>query len=98
MIIDKCKVTKEESQQIIAIMLRAASIMNFESRASSRIEVTMDLTVCHALACPLDLGGLLKADPADLVHDISGILAHLNRETGVLEDCFTPRYARANHV
>ena len=98
MIIDKCKVTKEESKQIIDIMLRAASVMNFESRGCSRMEVVMDLTVCHCLAEPLDLRGLLQANYGDLVHDVSGILAHLNRETGQLEHCFTPRYAAANHV
>ncbi len=98
MIIDKCKVTKEESQQIIDIMLRAASLMNFERRGASRMEVVMDLTVCHCLGCPLDLGGLLKANCGDLVHDVSGIMTHINRESGLLEDCFTPRYARENHV
>ncbi len=64
---DKMKCTKTETRQILDIMLRAASLMNFEVRGSSRLEVSMDLTACHCVGCPLDLEGLLTASPSDLL-------------------------------
>ena len=94
MLFDKMRCTKSETQQIIDIMLRAASVMNFESRGSSRLEVSMDLTACHCVGCQLDLEGLLTATPSDLIHDVAGIMANINRETGELENCFVPRYAK----
>jgi hypothetical protein len=94
MLFDKMRCTKDETQQIIDIMLRAASIMNFETRGSSRLEVSMDLTACHCVGCPLDLEGLLIAKPSDLIHDVAGIMANINRETGELENSFAPRYAQ----
>jgi len=95
-IIDKCKVSHEDNAKVIKIMLRAASLMNFEILDASRLDIVMDLTVCHCLACPLNLDGLLKANGGDLIHDVSGIVRHLNRDTGKLEDCFVPRFAREN--
>ena len=84
--------TSRETKQIIDIMLRAASLMNFESRGSSRLEVTMDLTACHLNGRRLDLEGLLTATPSDLIHDVAGIIRHIDRETGKLTGCFLPRY------
>jgi len=40
------------------------------------------------------LKGLLQAENFDFLHDVIGIVNHLNRETGELEDYFVPRYAR----
>jgi hypothetical protein len=95
---DRMKCSKEDARKIIDIMLRAAAVMNFEVRGSSRLEVSMDLTACHCVGCPLDLEGLLTAKPSDLIHDVAGITAYINRETGELGDCFVPRYAKSNHV
>ena len=59
----------------------------------------MDLNACHSNGCALDFAGLLKADMLDFSHDIYGIRKAINRNTGQLtEDCFTPRYALANHA
>ena len=44
----------------------------------------LDIEVCHANGCELDLYALLRADEAEFVHDISGIRRHLNRTTGQL--------------
>lgn len=95
---DKMRCTKGDSKLIIDIMLRAASCMSFESRGSSRLEVSMDITACHCVGCPLDLEGLLTAKPSDLIHDVAGIIANINRETGELENSFVPRYAKSNHA
>lgn len=85
--------TPEDSRKIIAIMLRAASLMNFERVGSSRLEVAMDVTACHVNGCALDLDGLLAAKPSDFVHDVAGIMRHMDRKTGNLTGGFLPRYA-----
>ena len=90
--------TKGETDKLLKIMLRAASLMSFESRGSSRMEVSMDLTACHLNGCSLDLDGLLAAENADFIHDVAGIMRHINRQTGELEDCFLPRYAAVQHA
>ncbi len=85
-------------KKITQIMLRAASMLNLESRGSSRLELSMDLTACHANGCPLDLDGLLTADKSDFLHDVLGIMARIDRSTGQLTECFLPRYAATQHV
>lgn len=56
--------------------------------------ILMDLTAVHANGNPLDLHGLLNAEPSDFGHDILGIRKHINRENGRLENCFVPRYSK----
>lgn len=86
--------SKDDSSKILRIMLRAASLLNFESRGADRMSVSMDLTACHVNGNPLDLDGLLVANESDFIHDVTGIMRHINRKTGKLTDCFEPRYAR----
>lgn len=73
---------------------RAVALYQRHSLKYALQDVVMDLTATHANGCPLDLSGLLAAAPADFSHDIAGIRLHLDRETGQLMDCFTPRYAK----
>lgn len=91
-------VTKEDAHKIIDVMLRAASCMSFEQYGLDRLTVSMDIQACHANGCELDLDGLLAADKLDFIHDVSGIITNIDRKTGALENCFMPRYAKANHV
>ena len=44
--------------------------------------------------CPLMLSELLAADDTNFAHDVFGIRAKLNRETGALRDGFVPRFAK----
>ena len=60
----------------------------------NRMTTLMDLVVCHTHGCPLDWDALLNADRFTLMHDITGIAQHLNRDNGVLQNCFLPRCAR----
>lgn len=53
----------------------------------------MDLTACHANGCRINLIKLLKAPDFDFAHDICGIRKNINRQTGVIENCFLPRCA-----
>jgi hypothetical protein len=58
-----------------------------------RATVMMDIEAAHCNGCPLRLAEMLVAEDADFLHDVAGIRAHLNRQTGELEDCFSPRFA-----
>jgi len=59
---------------------------------TDRLSMYMDLSACNA-QCPLKLDKLLVADEFNFWHDVSGIRQHINRQTGLLEDCFLPRFA-----
>lgn len=87
----KLTASKEDTELIMAIVLKAEhmGILN-----SDRMTSLMDITACHANGTQLRLKDLLNASKGDFVHDISGISAYLNRETGQLKNCFLPRYAR----
>ncbi len=52
----------------------------------------MDITAAHILR-PLRLEDLLKAKRDDFLCDICGISRHINRKTGKLKNCFSPRYS-----
>lgn len=62
-------------------------------RADRRINLMMDLTACHANGNPLRLNDLLAADDFNVAHDVGGISRHINRDTGKLENCFSPRFS-----
>lgn len=53
----------------------------------------MDLNAVHSNGTPLRLSSLLTAPEFDFAHDIYGIVANLDRETGKLGDLFSPRYS-----
>lgn len=80
------KTTKDEGDMIDLIVQRA--------NVKNSFELLMDITACHVNACPLNLGELYAAKDSDFYHDLIGIVSHINRTTGKLEDCFVPRYAR----
>lgn len=54
------------------------------------LSLNMDLAVCVNQDY-INLGTLEKFPETDFIHDIFGILNHLNRETGELEGGFSPR-------
>jgi|TARA_Y100000310_G_scaffold345185_1_gene462450 hypothetical protein len=56
------------------------------------ITAELSLLACHN-TCPLRLDELLVATSGNLLHDVGGIIRHLNKETGELQDCFLPRYS-----
>lgn len=53
----------------------------------------MDLLAAHN-SNPLRLQDMVSGPDFDFVHDVFGIRRHLNRETGELGDCFSPRFSR----
>ena len=84
-------ISKEDTFIINRIARRA-----LEMSGGDLLSMQMSLEQCHHF-CPLDLAGLLNANMSDFAHDIHGILHHLNKSTGELENRFTPRYALRNH-
>ncbi len=62
------------------------------SHFGQRIDRMMDLELAH-IDCPIDLAGLLAAEDGDFVHDVCGIHRHMDRSTGVVGGCFSPRLA-----
>lgn len=77
------------------IIRRAAKIGG--GLESIPMRLTLDLETTHR-NCPLALDLLLAAAPSDFLHDICGIGAKLDRETGQLQDGFMPRYAACFHT
>lgn len=57
------------------------------------MDIHMDVAATHCNGCPLRLDALRDADPFNFAHDILGIRRNLNRETGKLENSFSPRFA-----
>jgi len=57
------------------------------------MSLQMDIVATHISGCKLKLKELFEAAAGDFLHDVCGIMRHLNRKTGELQDCFLPRYA-----
>lgn len=73
---------------IACLAVRAGKKFNLDYHT-----VMMDLTAVHANGNPLRLKDMEAADITELAHDIYGIARHLDRDTGKLKDCFSPRFS-----
>ena len=82
--------TREDLDLISAIANRAIDC----GVTRTKMDLVMDIEAANA-ACPLDLVALSRADAGNMLHDVCGIVQHLDRNTGKLTDCFQPRYAKA---
>jgi hypothetical protein len=82
----------------LAVQIADRALRELTGYPDNKHTLYMDLNACHSNGCPLYFKGLLEAPMQDFSHDIHGIRDHINRDTGKLEDFFTPRYALANHV
>jgi len=70
------------------------AIMNrVGSKVRDHFSLSMDLAAANA-DCGMDVVKLIAFDDFNFWHDITGIMANINRETGKLENCFVPRCAR----
>jgi hypothetical protein len=91
------KVTNSDFDLIQKIAARADALQRQHRSPRDQREKTqfaMDVTAVHANGNPLRLADLLEADNFNFAHDVFGIERHLNRETGKLEDFFSPRFSR----
>lgn len=86
------KTTKAEAELIGKITNRAYEIAKkYGVLDYSGRDINMDITATHCNGCKLDLNKLLGFPDFDFSHDVFGIRRHINRETGQLENCFSPR-------
>jgi hypothetical protein len=83
------KINKKDLVTIRRIVKRANKDIDDYDNCS----LEMDICATH-LSCPLKLEELLEADLFNFGHDILGIVNNINRQTGKLENCFFPRFAR----
>lgn len=84
--------TKDEMNTIHKIAERAKVTNGLPKR--TLMDWTMDVEAVHCNGCPLRLDELLETDDYNFGHDLSGIAAHLDRETGELTNHFLPRYSK----
>lgn len=87
--------TSPEARALVGrIVERAIALLkSYDMEAPSPIDLTMDLVATHANGCPMDWQKLLDAPDGDFGHDVAGIMRHIDRQTGELQDCFVPRCA-----
>ncbi len=87
------KTTKEELELCGKIAERASSMANKYAQEYKQSTAFMDIELTHSNN-PIDLERLLNADDVNFAHDVFGIRNHLNRSTGELMDCFSPRHSK----
>jgi hypothetical protein len=86
------KINKEDTILVSKIVDRAINLAKDQAPNINRLSFEMDITLAH-ITSPIRLEELLAAPNGDFGHDVFGIAAHINRNTGELEDCFSPRYS-----
>ena len=80
-----CK--KEDHELISKIVDRVIK----EHKSIKKMDLSMDITAVHCNDTKIDLGKLFNADDFNFYHDVFGIMRHIDRRTGKLQDCFLPR-------
>lgn len=88
------KVAPHEATLIRKIVRRGLSLAEAAGAPRDKLEMSMDITACHANGNPLDLVKLAAADDFNLAHDVFGIERHLDRNTGKLTNFFSPRCSK----
>ena len=86
--------SKQEARTISAIAQRAVAIAATAGFKYEFMDADMDITACHVNGNPLRLDELLAADEFNFAHDVFGIRRHIDRETGKLGNCFSPRFSK----
>lgn len=90
-------VSEEEYQIVRKIVKRGVRIKEHARGITVdrgyKLDLEMDIIATHLNGCRLKLLDLYNSSDLDFVHDVFGIQAHLNRQTGKLENSFLPRYA-----
>ena len=86
--IDFSRLTSEDLDSIQRIAARTHTLVS----GLDHLSLTMDLGAAH-IACPMRLDDLAEADDFNFLHDVGGIMRHIDRTTGELTDCFVPRFA-----
>ena len=85
--------TADEETLVSRIIDRSRSLGDQHDIAVDPESLYLDLAATHG-QIPLRLADLANADDFNFVHDIFGIMNHMDRNTGQLTDYFVPRYAK----
>lgn len=85
--------SKDEARLIHMIAKRTVAMATAREIDYPLMDADMDITACHCNGNPLRLAELLAADDVNFAHDVFGIYRHINRETGALNDFFSPRFS-----
>jgi hypothetical protein len=88
----KLNVNKQDYMLVQIIVRRAKGLGVIHDVLSTE----MDLCATHANGNPMDFEKLASADDFNLAHDVCGIARHLDRNTGKLENYFSPRCSRSD--
>lgn len=80
------KISPTDTDLINQITKKASTFINHK-----QIDILMSISTAH-IKTPLKLKELLNASDFDLVHDVAGIIKHVDHKTGELKNCFLPRY------
>jgi hypothetical protein len=89
------EVSQDDFRYIRQIADRAFSAGIYSvADGETMLDAIMDLEAVHN-GCPLDLPALIRASDIHFAHDVAGIRAYLDRDTGRLMDHFTPRFTKA---
>lgn len=88
--------SKEDRELIARIVDRASSLYSREFGAPYPKDVhifrQMDLCAVQVSGdCKLNLEKLLRSSDFDFLHDFLGVVQNLDRKSGKLANCFTPR-------
>jgi len=87
----KFDTNKTEAKLIHRIVARAMVVAVNSLVDYTPQDCEMDVTACHRNGNPLDLKKLESFPDFDFTHDVFGIRRHLDRKTGRLKNCFSPR-------
>ena len=79
-----------DTKTLIAIMDKCEE---FTGSWVERSSVMMDLTTAD-IAMDIDWDAMLEAGGYDMMHDVCGIVQHLDRKTGEIKNFFRPRFSK----
>lgn len=85
--------TSEEEEAVSRIIWRARSFCARKGVEFDQPTLYFSLARVH-LHTPMRLAELANGSDRDLLHDVFGILNHIDHRTGQLRDCFSPRCSR----
>ena len=94
--------SKEDRELIARIVDRASSLYSreFGTPYSKDVHIFRQMDFCTVQVsgdCKLNLKKLLQASDFDFLHDFLGVVQNLNRKSGKLDNCFTPRCTVASN-
>lgn len=81
--------TAEEAEIIEKIAERACEKFDI----TDKVSLISNVTATHCNGNRLRLQEFLDSDDLDFVHDIGGIMGHIDQNTGKLTDCFLPLFS-----